>query len=45
MLYWLFYEKLFHLYSPFRVFQYATFRTGMASITALAAVDRCWGRG
>ncbi|HUA84377.1 MAG TPA: phospho-N-acetylmuramoyl-pentapeptide-transferase [Bryobacteraceae bacterium] len=35
MLYWLFYEKLFHLYSPFRVFQYATFRTGVASITAL----------
>jgi len=35
MLYWLFYEKLFHLYSPFRVFQYATFRTGMASLTAL----------
>src|SRR5262249_14765447 len=26
---------LFHAYSPFRVFQYATFRTGMASITAL----------
>src|SRR5579875_72540 len=35
MLYWLFYEKLFHLYSPFRVFQYATFRTGLASIVAL----------
>ncbi|MBV8845958.1 MAG: phospho-N-acetylmuramoyl-pentapeptide-transferase [Bryobacterales bacterium] len=38
MLYWLCYEKLFHLnshFSPFRVFQYATFRTGMASITAL----------
>jgi phospho-N-acetylmuramoyl-pentapeptide-transferase len=35
MLYWLFYEKLFHLYSPFRVFQYATFRTGVASIGAL----------
>ncbi len=35
MLYWLFYEKLFHLYSPFRVFQYETFRTGMASITAM----------
>ena len=35
MLYWLFYEKLFHLYSPFRVFQYATFRTAMASLTAL----------
>jgi phospho-N-acetylmuramoyl-pentapeptide-transferase len=35
MLYWLFYEKLFHVYSPFRVFQYATFRTGVASLTAL----------
>lgn len=35
MFYWLFYEKLFHMYSPFRVFQYATFRTGMASLTAL----------
>src|SRR5579863_9607848 len=35
MLFWLLYEKLFHLYSPLRVFQYETFRTGMASITAL----------
>jgi len=35
MLYWLGYEKLYHLYSPFRVFQYATFRIAMASITAL----------
>ena len=35
MFYWLFFEKLFHLYSPFRVFQYSTFRTAMASITAL----------
>ena len=35
MLYWLCYEKLFHLYTPFRVFQYATFRTAMASLTAL----------
>ncbi len=35
MLYWLFFEKLFHLYSPFRVFQYATFRTAMSAITAL----------
>lgn len=35
MLYWLCYEKLFHLYTPFRVFQYSTFRTAMASITAL----------
>ena len=36
MLYWLGYEYLFHLYTPFRVFQYATFRTAMASLTALA---------
>src|SRR6266404_859881 len=35
MFYWLFYEKLFHLYTPFRLFQYATFRTAMASLTAL----------
>src|SRR5579862_5797890 len=35
MFYWLFYEKLFHLYSPFRVFQYSTFRTAGASLTAL----------
>ena len=35
MFYWLLYEKLYHLYSPFRVFQYATFRTGMASLTAM----------
>src|SRR5580658_1215551 len=35
MLYWLGYEKLFHLYSPFREFQYETFRMGMALITAL----------
>jgi phospho-N-acetylmuramoyl-pentapeptide-transferase len=35
MLYWLFFEKLFHFYSPFRVFQYSTFRTGMASLTAM----------
>jgi phospho-N-acetylmuramoyl-pentapeptide-transferase len=37
MLYWLFYEKLFHLYphTPLREFFYATFRTAMASITAL----------
>jgi phospho-N-acetylmuramoyl-pentapeptide-transferase len=36
MLYWLLYEKLFHLFSPLRVFQYATFRTAMSAITALA---------
>src|SRR5208283_783303 len=35
MFYWLFYEKLFHAFTPLRVFQYATFRTGMASLTAL----------
>src|ERR1700729_1634521 len=35
MLYWLFYEKLFHHYTPFRVFGYATFRTAFAAITAL----------
>jgi phospho-N-acetylmuramoyl-pentapeptide-transferase len=35
MFYWLFYEKLFHVYSPFRLFQYSTVRTAMASITAL----------
>jgi phospho-N-acetylmuramoyl-pentapeptide-transferase len=35
MFYWLFYEKLFSHYSPFREFQYYTFRTAMASLTAL----------
>lgn len=35
MLYWLLYEKLFHSFTPFRVFQYNTFRTGFASLTAL----------
>jgi phospho-N-acetylmuramoyl-pentapeptide-transferase len=35
MFYWLFFEKLFRLFSPFRVFQYATFRTAMSAITAL----------
>jgi len=35
MLYWLGYEKLYHLYTPFRVFQYSTVRTAMASITAM----------
>src|SRR6185295_13815597 len=35
MLYWLFYEKLFHQFSPFRVFGYTTFRTAFASLTAL----------
>jgi phospho-N-acetylmuramoyl-pentapeptide-transferase len=35
MLYWLFYEKLFHRFTPFRVFGYATFRTAFAALTAL----------
>jgi len=35
MLYWLFYEKLFREFTPFRVFGYATFRTAFASMTAL----------
>ena len=35
MLYWLLWEKLFHYVSPFRVFQYSTFRTAFASLTAL----------
>ncbi len=35
MLYWLGYEKLFHVFTPFRVFQYTTFRTGMAFFTAM----------
>src|SRR6201998_4153156 len=35
MLYWLFYEKLFHTFTPFRVFGYATFRTAFSSLTAL----------
>jgi phospho-N-acetylmuramoyl-pentapeptide-transferase len=35
MLYWLFYEKLFHHFTPFRVFQYTTFRTAAAALTSL----------
>jgi phospho-N-acetylmuramoyl-pentapeptide-transferase len=35
MLYWLFYEKLFHSFTPFREFGYVTFRTASASLTAL----------
>jgi len=35
MLYWLFYEKLFHVFTPFREFGYVTFRTASASLTAL----------
>jgi len=36
MFYWLGYEHLYHAFSPFRIFQYATFRTAMASLTAVA---------
>ena len=36
MLYHLFYEQLFPLFSPFRVFSYITVRTAFASLTALA---------
>jgi phospho-N-acetylmuramoyl-pentapeptide-transferase len=36
MLYWLFYEKLFHRFTPFRIFGYATFRTAFAALTALS---------
>lgn len=36
MLYWLLYQKLFHYYSPLRVFRYVTFRTAFAGVTALA---------
>jgi phospho-N-acetylmuramoyl-pentapeptide-transferase len=35
MLYWLFYEKLYPLVSPFRVFGYVTSRTLFASLTSL----------
>ena len=35
MLYWLLYEKLFHVFTPFRVFYYSTVRTAFASLTAL----------
>ena len=35
MLYWLFYEKLFPLFPPFRLFGYVTFRTMAASLCAL----------
>ncbi len=35
MFYWLFYERLYPHFSPFRVFRYATFRTAFASLTAL----------
>jgi phospho-N-acetylmuramoyl-pentapeptide-transferase len=35
MLYWLLWETLYHYFSPFRVFQYNTFRTAFASLTAM----------
>jgi len=35
MFYWLGYEHLYRHFSPFRIFQYATFRTAMASLTAV----------
>ena len=35
MLYWLFYERLFRVFTPFREFGYVTFRTASASLTAL----------
>lgn len=35
MLYWLFFEKLFPVFSPFRIFGYLTFRTLAASLCAL----------
>ena len=35
MLYYLLYEQLYPLISPFRVFRYNTFRTAFASLTAL----------
>jgi phospho-N-acetylmuramoyl-pentapeptide-transferase len=35
MLYWLGYEVLFHVYTPFRVFEYVTVRVAGASLTAL----------
>ncbi len=36
MLYWLGFEQLQPIFTPLRVVQYATFRTAMASLTALA---------
>ena len=35
MFYWLLYEQLYRVFSPFRVFRFITFRTAFASITAL----------
>jgi len=35
LLYWLLYLKLYHIFPPFRIFRYLTFRTAFASLTAL----------
>lgn len=35
MLYWLLYEKLSYLFGPLRLFGYVTFRTAVASLTAM----------
>ena len=35
MLYWLLFVKLQHYVAPFRIFRYVTFRTALASLTAL----------
>jgi phospho-N-acetylmuramoyl-pentapeptide-transferase len=35
MFYWLLYERLYHYFSPLRVFRFITFRTAFASLTAL----------
>ena len=35
MLYWLFYQKLYPFFRPFRIFRYLTFRTTFAFLTAL----------
>src|ERR1700739_3851124 len=35
MLYFLLYEKLYRVFSPFRIFSYVTARTAFASLTAL----------
>jgi phospho-N-acetylmuramoyl-pentapeptide-transferase len=35
LLYWLLYLKLFHIFPPFRIFRYLTFRTAFASLTAM----------
>jgi phospho-N-acetylmuramoyl-pentapeptide-transferase len=35
LLYWLLYSKLYHIFPPFRIFRYLTFRTAFASLTAL----------